>query len=112
MTEPDSLAGLKAPFAEMEWEYPAKGARSKTHVHEGRKIRLLEFSDGFSEQDWCTREHYGYVIAGPLPVEFQGGGVLHFETGAGIAIPAGTPHRHHGTVGAEGRIRLFLVEQA
>lgn len=102
------------PFAELPWETLAPGARAKTHLLGPRKLRLVEFSAGFSEVDWCTREHLGLVLEGTLRVEFQqpAGTVAVFETGEGIAIPENTPHRHAGTVAREETIRLFLVEKA
>ena len=77
------------------WEIPAAGVRSKAYKHNGRQLRLVEFTDEFTESDWCTRGHIGYILDGRLEVNFDGNEVV-FNAGNGIFIPAGENDKHMG----------------
>ncbi|PXF61701.1 MAG: hypothetical protein C4B59_02255 [Candidatus Methanogaster sp.] len=59
-------------FKNMEWETPAPGVRYKAHTHDNHKIRLLEFTEEFVEDDWCTKGHTGYIVEGNLLINFNG----------------------------------------
>jgi quercetin dioxygenase-like cupin family protein len=98
----------KVSFDGLQWESPLKGARQKA-VQEGkRRLRLVEFSRGFVEPDWCLKGHIGYVLEGEMDVNFDGT-LVHYSAGDGILIPPGPANKHKATISTE-VVRLFLVE--
>jgi quercetin dioxygenase-like cupin family protein len=77
----------------MDWESPARGVRYKAYIRGDHKVRLVEFSEGLSEEDWCTKGHIGYVLEGSFSIDFNGN-VIPFKAGDGIFIPAGKENKH------------------
>ncbi len=99
----------KIDFESMNWETPAPGVRMKAH-HEGEiRVRLVEFTKEFVEDDWCTLGHTGYVLEGRMEVEFDGS-LETFGPGDGIFIPSGQEDKHMAKVLTR-KVRLVLVEQ-
>ena len=96
-------------FASQEWEAPAPGVRMKAHRGPGVQLRLVEFSTGFVEADWCTRGHVGYVLDGRMEVDFDGT-LEVFQAGDGLVIPASDAHRHKAKILTD-TVSLFLVER-
>ena len=94
-------------FENMDWERPAPGVRQKVHTIGDRRMRLVEFSEGFVEQDWCTRGHAGYVLEGNMSVDFDGM-IIDFKAGDGIDIPEGAENRHKAKI-AVGKMALLLL---
>ena len=82
----------KIDFEAMEWQSPAVGVRFKAYEQGGRKLRLVEFSKEFVEQDWCTKGHIGYVHEGRMEINFDGKATV-FGPGDGVFIPAGEKHK-------------------
>ena len=105
-----TMKKYRIDFDCLEWQALAPGARAKSFVQDGKKIRLLEFTQEFVEPDWCQKGHIGYVISGGLTIDFNGD-IQHFNCGDSIFIPSGEAHkhRHHSTLDT---VRLFLVEDA
>ncbi len=104
------MAQYKIDFESIAWQSPAKGARYKAFQQGSRKLRLLEFSRGFVEPDWCTKGHIGYVLDGELDIDFSGT-IVRFSAGDGIFIPAGTESKHMAKVTTD-VVKLILVEDA
>jgi hypothetical protein len=53
------MSKAKVDFASLPWEEPATGVRSKAVTRDGKKLRLVEFTSEFVEQDWCLeRSHW------------------------------------------------------
>ena len=100
----------KVDFDTLPWQSSLKGARHKAFQQGNRKLRLLEFSKGFVEPDWCTKGHMGYVLAGEMDVDFDGQ-VVRFAAGDGVVVPPGEKNRHKVTVLTD-VVRLILVEEA
>jgi quercetin dioxygenase-like cupin family protein len=100
----------KVNFDSLPWQSPLKGARCKAFQQGNRKLRLVEFSRGFVEPDWCTKGHIGYVLAGDLDIDFNGN-LVRFSAGDGVFIPAGTESKHMAKVLTD-VVRLILVEEA
>ena len=73
------------------------------------QVRLVEFSAGFVEADWCVRGHVGYVLDGRMEVDFDGA-VEVFGAGDGLFIPAGQAHRHKARILTD-TVSLVLVER-
>jgi quercetin dioxygenase-like cupin family protein len=94
-------------FRDLPWSSFAAGAREKVFEFDGKRIRLVEFSKGFIEPDWCEKSHVGYVCLGKLELDFVGE-ILRLRTGDGIFISAGEKHK---AAPASDRVLLFLVEE-
>jgi hypothetical protein len=97
-------------FEEMPWETPAPGVRFKAVSREGRKLRVVEFTSDFVEEDWCTKGHVGYVLEGTLEVSFPHG-IARFSAGDGIFILGGEAEKHKASVVGD-KATLILVETA
>lgn len=100
----------RVDFDALPWDVLAPGARHKVYRVGETVLRLVEFTHGFVEPDWCLRGHVGYVLAGDLDVDFDGA-LEHFTAGDGVFIPAGDAHRHKATVVGD-VVRLVLIEHA
>jgi len=84
----------KIDFKEIPWESPMKGVRAKRFVHEGRQLRLVEYTPEM-EAHWCENGHFGRIIEGKLEIEFGNEKVI-YEAGDGVFIPSGKNDRHKG----------------
>lgn len=102
------MSEYKIDFRLKPWEEPIVGVRMKVHEGAGLQLRLVEFTRGFVEQDWCMRGHVGYVLDGRLEVTFRGT-TEFFEAGDGVFIPAGETHKHRARVLTD-TTTLVLVE--
>lgn len=76
----------------------------------GRRLRLLELTPRYTEREWCTKGHIGYILEGEMDVDF-GGHLVRFSAGDGLFIPAG-PQNRHKTTALTSVVRLILVEDA
>jgi quercetin dioxygenase-like cupin family protein len=101
---------VRVDFDAIPWTAPAPNVRFKAYKEGSRQIRLVEFSEGFVEPDWCRKGHIGYVLEGSGRLQFPGFEATAKE-GDGIFIPAGEEHRHKLTVLSK-VLRVFLVEDA
>jgi quercetin dioxygenase-like cupin family protein len=99
----------KINFESMEWQSPAAGVRFKAYEQGGRKLRLVEFSKEFVEQDWCTKGHIGYVLEGRMETDFDGK-VIVFGPGNGVFIPAGEKHKHKAKVLTDTATAILVEE--
>jgi len=99
---------VKIKFSELPWEAPGPGVRYKAFTRDGKKLRLVEFTNEFIEEDWCENGHIGYVLEGTLEVSFPERKV-RFSAGNGVFILGGDLEKHKATVIGE-RVRLILVE--
>ncbi len=100
----------KVSFESLPWQSPLPCARYKAFQQGNRRLRLVEFSRGFAEPDWCMKGHVGYVLTGEMAIDF-GGNCVRFAAGDGIFIPAGPENRHKATVLSD-TVTLVLVEDA
>jgi quercetin dioxygenase-like cupin family protein len=80
-------------FNSLQWQSTMPGARFKAYRHDGKQIRLLEFSSEFVEPHWCENSHAGFVLEGTLEVNFKGR-VVVYPQGSGIFIPSGAATAH------------------
>lgn len=97
-------------FSAFPWDQSDVGARSKAIVRDGKKLRLVEFTDKFVEHGWCMKDHFGYVLDGELDISFSDR-TERFTEGDGIIIVGGENDRHRVKV-AGAVARLILVEAA
>ena len=96
-------------FKDQEWSNNGTGVRSKVYVNGNQQIRLVEFSNGFVEPDWCTKGHVGYVLEGSCSIDFDGT-ILRFAEGDGLFIPKGIENKHKAIVGQDERVVCVLFE--
>ncbi len=104
------MAEQRVDFESLEWQSPLPGARFKVFQQGNRRLRLVEFTKGFVEPDWCVKGHIGYVLEGEMDVDFDGI-ISRFSAGDGLFIPAGPKSRHKVYVITD-VVRLILVEDA
>jgi quercetin dioxygenase-like cupin family protein len=97
-------------FDSMDWESPAPGVRYKAYIRDNYRIRLVEISEGFSDENWCTKGHIGYVLEGSFSIDFNGN-VIPFKAGDGIFIPAGEENEHKAKVIKGEKALLILFEE-
>ena len=96
-------------FEKLPW-IEATGVRTKEYVRGDQKIRLVEFSEGFIEEDWCTKGHVGYVLEGSMDIDFNGE-VISYTTGDALWIEEGEAEKHKVLIEAGGRVLLVLFEE-
>lgn len=100
----------KINFSELAWDEPQAGTRFKAAIRKSKKLRLVEFTSEFVEQEWCTKGHIGYVLDGELDIAFSDR-TERFAAGDGILIMGGKDERHKASV-IGSVVRLILVEEA
>jgi hypothetical protein len=95
-------------FADLPWDEIAPGAREKAFQRNAKTVRLLQLSPGFEETQWCRRQHFGFVLAGSLKIQFADHHVT-YQQGDGIAIGGGDSSKHRAIVGDE-PVTMFLID--
>ena len=96
-------------FSSLDWIEPALGVRFKSILKDDKKLRLVEFTEEFIEENWCTKGHIGFIVEGEMEINFNGV-INKFNAGDALFIPEGENHRHkHHSTGQ--RVKLFLVEE-
>jgi hypothetical protein len=90
----------------------APGIASRAVEVGGTRWALVEYGPGVLREEWCAEGHSGYVLAGEVTYEFEGGdrGPLRATAGQGFTLPD-EGSRHRGRAGSDGA-RLFLIDRA
>ena len=83
-------------FNASDWSSPAPGVREKVAVVGKQRLRLVEFTPEFVEEDWCTRGHIGYMLEGELEIAFEDH-TIRLREGDGSFVPSGEASRHKAT---------------
>jgi len=96
-------------FEKIEWTEPAKGVRYKSFVKGNQQIRLLEFSEGFIEPDWCKKGHACYVLDGEFSNDYNGR-LERYKAGDVVFIPKGEQAKHKAILGKGEKVTLLLFE--
>jgi len=94
-------------FADLDWENPLEGVKSKIYRHGGKQLRLVIYSEEMPLH-WCEKGHYGYILEGQLEIEFQNEKIV-YRTGDGVFIPGGQKYRHRAKVLSE-FVKVIFVE--
>jgi quercetin dioxygenase-like cupin family protein len=95
-------------FSNINWQSITPGLRQKTFIRDGERIRLVEFSEGFQEPEWCTKGHWGYVLQGELTIDFNGK-PQKYRAGDGLSIPEGRIESRHKVIIAPGKKALLVL---
>ena len=93
----------------LPWQEPGEGVRFKIVVIGNQQVRLVEFSEGFIEQDWCIKGHAGYVLDGEFSIDYSGT-VERYKAGDIIFIPKGEKDKHKAILVKNQKVTLFLYE--
>ncbi|MDQ2088208.1 hypothetical protein RBH29_17430 [Herbivorax sp. ANBcel31] len=80
-------------FENIDWIEVAKGARCKVYNDGNRQVRLLEFSDGYVDENWCHKGDIGYVIDGSFTVDYDGE-IENYNIGDVVFIKSGEEEKH------------------
>lgn len=96
-------------FNAIPWNEPAKGLRSKAIIKDNQQIRLVEFSYGFVEPDWCLKGHAGYVLDGEFATNYSGT-LERYKAGDVIFIPKGDNDKHKAILNEGEKVTLLLFE--
>lgn len=96
-------------FEPLPWKESAEGARSKAMVIGNQQIRLVEFSYGFVEPDWCLKGHAGYVLNGEFSIDYSGS-VERYKAGDFLFIPKGEKDKHKAILEKGQKVTLLLYE--
>lgn len=86
------MSSYRVVFDELNWETPVKGLRFKVLRHEGRQLRLVEYTKEM-ELHWCEKGHVGYMLEGQFEIRFDHETQI-YAAGDGVFIPAGAQHKH------------------
>jgi len=95
-------------FDDLPWESPSPGVRFKAFLRGAQRVRLLEFSEGFEEADWCTKGHAFHVLEGSLTLRMRDREV-RMKAGD-VGFLAGGADAHKAVLGPRERARLLLFE--
>lgn len=96
-------------FDKLSWNESAIGVRSKVFISGNQQIRLVEFSEGFVEADWCKKGHAGYVIDGEFANDYSGE-LERYKKGDVIFIPKGESAKHKAILEKGEKVTLLLFE--
>ena len=96
-------------FDKLQWCEPVLGLRYKSFVNNNQEIKLVEFSEGFIEHDWCKKGHAGYVIDGTFSIDYNGN-VERYKVNDVIFIPNGEQDKHKAILGKGEKVTLLLFE--
>ena len=94
-------------FDSRAWESPMKGLRFKAITHEGKQLRLVEYTKEMPPH-WCEKGHIGYVLEGRFEITYKAG-VEIYSPGDGVFIPPGAKHKHMGKALSD-VVRIIFVE--
>lgn len=71
------------------------------------RVRMVEYSPGYSADHWCEKGHVLLCLQGGLDIELADGKRLRLEAGQSYHVGDGDPpHRSSTATGA----RLFIVD--
>ncbi|OGW34496.1 MAG: hypothetical protein A2010_05650 [Nitrospirae bacterium GWD2_57_9] len=104
----ENIKDYRIDFAALDWESPMPGVRQKVIAHNGKKLRLVEYTREMHPH-WCMKGHVGYIVEGRFEIEFRDG-VRIFEQGNGVFIPDGEEHQHKARA-LTAVVRVVFVEE-
>ena len=98
-------------FDNISWERAYSGQRQKAYVEGNQRIRLVELSDEYAEEEWCAKEHLGYILKGRISIIFSNGKSITFNEGNGIFITKGEENKHKGRIAKGEMVLMIFVEK-
>ena len=106
-------------FDDIKWDVPDWAAdkgittyREKRYVGDNRRMRLVEFSEGFDSPGFCQAGHSGIVLKGQFHIDLNGTMIL-CKKGQTFNYPAGpdTKHKVHAQKDDNALVLFFEVEE-
>jgi quercetin dioxygenase-like cupin family protein len=103
------------PFNNVDWSSIEKtdhagergNATWRTKEVGNIRVRMVEYSKGYTADHWCSKGHVIHVLDGVLKTELQDGRVFVMEPGMSYIVADGeSPHRSQTETGA----KLFIVD--
>jgi hypothetical protein len=103
------------PFTTVDWaavektEHPGTTGAAfwRTRQFGSVRVRMLDYTPGYSADHWCTKGHVLFCIEGELRTELRDGRVFVLKPGMSYQVADGAePHRSSTATGA----RLFVVD--
>ena len=83
--------------------------RTRTFGPEGNaiRVRMVEYSPGYSADHWCEKGHILLVLEGEMTTRLGDGRIVHMTAGTSYQVADGAePHRSETKTGA----KLFIVD--
>ncbi|MGI9436817.1 MAG: cupin domain-containing protein [Geminicoccaceae bacterium] len=101
-------AKRRIDFAKLSWRKKSLGAPEKRYAKNGQVLRLVRYTDEFSEAEWCAKGHVGMVLSGRMVIEF-GNEKVEYNAGDALFINAGDRDKHKAVIapGEEATVLLF-----
>ena len=82
-------------------------AESRTQDFGGIRVRMVDYSPGYTANHWCDKGHILYCVAGELTTELKDGRMFTLKPGMSYQVADGADaHRSRTARGA----RLFIVD--
>jgi hypothetical protein len=104
------------PFTAIDWaavpsvDYPGETGTAtwRTMTAGDVRVRMVEYSPGYTADHWCARGHVILIVDGEMTAELQDGRRFVLTAGMGYMASddATNPHRSHTERGC----RLFIVD--
>lgn len=103
------------PFGTTDWStvlptsHPGETgvATWRTRNFAGIRVRMVEYSPGYTADHWCRKGHVLLVLAGELQTELEDGRMIRLRAGQSYQVADGAEaHRSSTTGGAT----LFIVD--
>jgi hypothetical protein len=104
------MSNYRIEFEKISWVEASAGLRYKEIDAGGEKLKLVEFSEGFVERDWCIKGHCGVVLEGSAKVLFNNGREVFFQKNDIISIPPGEKDKHKTIIADGETIRVLFFE--
>ena len=98
-----------ADFDNLPWINAGKGIKYKLYKDGNHIIRLMELTDDYCDNDWCTHGHMAYILDGSFIVKFQDH-VEKFKKGDTICIPLGECNKHIASVEKGSTLTMISFE--
>jgi hypothetical protein len=98
----------RVDFGKLAWRKKAAGAPEKRYTKNGRVLRLVRYTDQFTEVDWCEKGHVGMVLSGRIVLDF-GNEKVEYKAGDALFINSGDRDKHKAEIapGEEATVLLF-----
>lgn len=99
----------KIIFDNIEWTNTGTGSRYKAFIHGNQRLRLIEFSEGFVEPNWCTHGHAGMVLDGSFSIDYNSN-LEKYGKGDIFFISSGKTDKHKAILDKSEKVMLLLFE--
>lgn len=92
----------------VEWVEEDEGVRARVGRVRGGRWALVEYAPRSERHEWCMDGHVGYILAGTIEYELEGGGMIEVGAGSCFVLPAG--QRHRGRNRGREMARLLVID--